>query len=445
MKIAYIAAGAGGMYCGSCIRDNSLARALSSMGHQVLLQPIYTPLRTDEESFAEPKVRYGAVNLYLQQRSQLFGRLPALVRGWLDSPFLLRRLTANPSAIDARELGELTLSMLRGEAGRQKAELEELVRFLRDEYQPEIVQLTNSMLLGLARRIKQELPQVRVVTALQGEDIFLEDLRPPYREQVEKELRERARHSDLFVATSEFYARRMGDFLELDRDRVRVTRTGVSFNGYREEGVSVASEGDGRFHLGYLARVCPEKGLHLLVDAFSQLAARRPGEVVLHIAGYLGGKDEAFFAEQKAKLQRSGLDDSVRLWGEVDRETKIEFLHGLDVLSVPTEYQEPKGMPVLEAMAAGVPVVQPDHGAFPELLKNTGGGWLTAPGDVAALATQLEAVLDDPKLRQRTARMAHRGVRREYSVDRMAEETLEAYDEVLALPPIPIGSTRVTV
>lgn len=248
----------------------------------------------------------------------------------------------------------------------------------------------------------------------------------------------RAQHSDLFVATSHFYADSMSDFLDLDRERIKVTRLGISFDGYREEvevnGNQAAGHSKDRFDIGFLARVCPEKGLHNLVDAFVLLAQRRSEQVALHVAGYIGGRDRRYLEQQQAKLAAAGLSESVRFWGEVDRDQKLEFLHGLDVLSVPTEYHEPKGLSVLESLAAGVPVVQPSHGSFPELLERTGGGWLVEPNNPQALADQLEAVMDDEQARVEKARLAYVGVRREYGQELMARETVEAYRHALSLP-----------
>lgn len=428
MRIAYIAAGAGGMYCGSCIRDNALARALMAQGHDVLLQPIYTPMRTDEESVAASTVRYGAVNIYLQQKNRLFSRLPRKVRRWLDDPRLLRRLTANPDATNAKELGQLTLSMLEGESGRQRQELDDLVRFLQEDFRPDIVQLTNSMLLGLARRLREALPEAKVVTALQGEDIFLGDLDDRYRVRVEQELRRRALDSHLFVATSASHGRHMAAFLGIESERVRLTRLGISFEGYKAQPRPRSAEG--RLRIGFFARICPEKGLHQLIDAFLELERRRPGEADLRIAGYLGGRDREYGRIQAERLAHLG-PDRIRFDGELDRQGKLDFLHSLDVLSVPTVYEEAKGMSILEAMAAGVPVVQPAHGAFPELLERTGGGWLVPPGDTGALADRLERVLDYEDERFAAAERAHRGVRAEFSEAKMAEDTVRAYEAVL--------------
>jgi glycosyltransferase involved in cell wall biosynthesis len=425
MKIAYIAAGAGGMFCGSCIRDNALVAELQRQGHDALLLPIYTPLRTDEQSVAHDRVFYGAINVYLQQLAPVLGRLPRRVRGWLDHPWLLGRVSASSSAIDAHKLGALTLSMLEGESGRQRVELESLVGWLRDDLRPDVVHLTNSMLLGLARRVKAELPQARLVCALQGEDIFLDDLEEPWRARVLQTMRQRVADVDRFVATSRFYADEMSALLDIPRERMRVARLGINLAGF---GGRASEPAGGPLAIGYLARICPEKGLHLLIEAFRELArAREPGSVVLRVAGYVGGRDRHYYEGLQSRIREWGLDRAVELHGEIDRAAKIALLDSLHVFSVPAVYREPKGLSVLEAMASGVPVVLPAHGAFPELVEETGGGLLVEPESALALAEGLAALLDDGERRRELGRRGAEGVRARFAVAAMAAETLAAY------------------
>jgi glycosyltransferase involved in cell wall biosynthesis len=429
VKVAYIAAGAGGMMCGSCIRDNALVGALQRLGHDAVLVPIYTPLRTDEGSVEIPRVFYGAINVYLQQQSQLFARLPATLRRVLDRPGLLRRLPTD-TAVDPAGLGALALSMLQGQDGRQRLELDELVDWLHAEIQPEVIQLTNSMLLGLARPLRERLPGVRIVCAMQGEDLFLDDLREPWRGRVVAAMRERALDCDLYVATSADYARVMAELLALPPERVRSAPLGIQVEGYPERTVEPPET---PFTIGYLARICHDKGTHVLLEAFRQLAASRsPGSVRLRIAGYLSGRDRGYLRDLERRVRRWRLQDSVELLGEVDRPGKLELLRSLHVFSVPTVYREPKGLPVLEAMACGVPVVQPAHGSFPEILERTGGGVLVAPDDAEALAKGIEELIDDGERRRELGRAGARGVRAHHGVDEVAAQTLELYRELVA-------------
>jgi glycosyltransferase involved in cell wall biosynthesis len=429
MRIAYVTAGAGGMLCGSCIRDNALARALGRRGHDVVLAPIYTPLRTDEENVAGERVFYGAVNVYLEQKVPVLRRMPEALHRWLASPGILRAATASPRAIDARSLGELTLSMLEGEDGRQARELDELAAWLGGDLRPDVVHLTNAMLLGMARRLKAS-TGVPVVCALQGEDIFLDDLAEPWKTRVRDLLRRRALDADLFLATCRYYADHMAGYLEVPRERIAIARIGITLDGHGPP----PERGDGGpLVVGYLARICPEKGLDQLVAALRLLVERLPdADLRLRAAGYLGGRDTAYFEQVKRQVRDAGLERRFEYLGEVDRERKIEFLHGLDLLSVPTVYREPKGLFVLEALANEVPVVVPAHGAFPELIEATGGGVLVEPGSVEALADGIEGLLRDRARRRELGRRGREAVVRSFSADATAGETERAYQAVLA-------------
>ncbi|MCZ6507662.1 MAG: glycosyltransferase family 4 protein, partial [Acidobacteria bacterium] len=337
MKIAYIAAGAGGMYCGSCIHDNTLAAALQQKGHEVALLPTYTPLRTDEESVSDPHLFYGAVNVYLQHKSRFFRRTPRLFDRLLDRPAVLRWIARLGASTDPRKLGQLTLDVLRGESGPQSKELERLVAWLADSYRPDIVQITNSLLLGMVRRLRAELG-VPVVVALQGEDLFVDQLREPHRGRVLAELRERANDPDLFIAPSRYYADHMANILGQERSRIDLVPLGIQLDGHG------ASPTDSRKRdgvtIGYLARICPEKGLHRLVDAFIALAGESGASALrLRVAGYLGARDRGYWAEQQRRIADAGLADRVDFLGEIDRVDKIRFLNTLDLLSVPTVYR----------------------------------------------------------------------------------------------------------
>jgi glycosyltransferase involved in cell wall biosynthesis len=424
MKIAYITAGAAGMYCGSCLHDNALAAAMIRAGHDVSLIPIYTPIRTDEDSVSIDRVFYGALNVYLEQKSALFRHTPWLVDRILNRRGLLEWTASRGASVDASELGEMTVSVLEGEDGRQRKELEKLVAWLRDDLRPDVVNLPNSMLLGVARRIRREVG-VPVLCALQGEDIFLDDLAPEYRERVGALLRAKARDVDGFIAHSRYYVGEMGGMLDADPERMHVVPLGLNLAGHG--GVPIRDEGR-PYTIGYLARICPEKGLHVLIEAFRRLVGRvGASNVRLRVAGYSGARDADYRHGILDEIDSSGLADVIDYVGEVDREHKIDFLRSLDVLSVPTTYREPKGLYVLEAMANRVPVVQPAHGAFPEMIEATGGGLLVPPNDPEALADGLERLMGDPDLRRKLGRDGHDAVHRDFRDDRTAEHVLNVY------------------
>ena len=395
-----------------------------------MLLPIYTPLRTDEENISYGRVFYGAVNIYLEQKLPLWSRAPAGLRRMLDNPRLLARLTRSASATDARQLGELALSMVRGEEGRQLAELQSLAKWLACEFQPEVVHLTNSLLLGMAHHLREVLPDALLVCGLQGEDIFLDDLEEPHKSQVLDEMRSRAREVDVLVAPNDYYAAAMAGLLDLPADRIDVARLGIELDGH---GNRVAEPEQAPLVMGYLARMCPEKGFHLAAETFKELSDRLgPGRVRFRAAGYLGGRDRTYFELQRRRIANWGLEPHFEWLGEVDRQTKIDLLHSLHVLVLPTVYREAKGLPALEAMANGVPAVLPDHGAFPEMLEMTGGGTLVPAGDVSAMASAVEQLGGDADRRAQLGRSGIEGVRRHFTAEAMAAATLASYRRALA-------------
>jgi len=424
MKIAYIAAGAAGMYCGSCIRDNTLAKALIARGHEVALIPTYTPLRTDEPNVAIDKVFYNGINVFLEQKFSWIRSGRISLDRWLNSNRVLNYLSKLNASTNAKDLGELTVSMLRGEDGNQARELEKLVSWLRDEYKPQCIQLTNSMLAGMAKRLKEEV-KVPVLCALQGEDIFLDDLTDPYRSQAMELLQEKVRDCDALVATSDFYAGYMAKYLRVPRDTIHTVKLGLNLDGH---GAAKMEKSNDRLTIGYLARVCPEKGLHLLLDAFIKIRKTHPNlNVCLKAAGYLGARDKAYLNDLIQKAQQLGLGSDFEYIGEVSREEKISFLNSLDVFSVPTPYREPKGLFLLEALANEIAVVQPDHGAFPEMIEATGGGLLVEPNNSERLADGLLELLKDAAKRREFGKAGSAGVKEHYTDVQMAIASEKLY------------------
>lgn len=427
MRIAYIAAGAGGMYCGTCIHDNTLAAALIEKGHEVALMPTYTPMRTDETNVSTGEVFYGALNVYLQGKSSLFRHTPRAVDWLLDRPGVLKLISKLGSSTDPKGLGWMALDVLHGEEGHQKKELERLVAWLRDDYKPDIVHITNSMFLGMARRIKEEV-RVPVVVALQGEDLFIDELPEPFHTTVIEEMRHRAADADIFISPSHYYARHMAKMLDVSTDRIAVVPLGIKLEGHGEGRTSNTS---GTVNLGYLARICPEKGLHQLVDAFVRLAELRDCDALrLRIAGYLGARDVAYKNECMATFEKAGISNRVDFVGEVDLEGKLDFLRSLDILSVPTVYQESKGIFAIEALADAVPVVLPRHGSFPELIEATGGGVLVEPGSQEALVTGIRELVVDPERRRDLGAKGQQAVHEKFNDDANAEALLEVYSRL---------------
>ncbi|MEM6796534.1 MAG: glycosyltransferase family 4 protein [Acidobacteriota bacterium] len=427
MKIAYITAGAAGMYCGTCMHDNTLAAALMERGHEVSLIPTYTPMRTDETNVAQEKIFFGALNVYLQQKGIL--RKSRFLDKLLDSKRVLTWVgkLSGKASTDAADLGDLTLSMIQGEAGHQARELEKLIDFMEEHLQPEIVHLSTTLFAGFAKRIKERLG-VPVVCSLQGEDLFFEDLTEPWKSRVLSEITRRAEDIDAFTSPCDYYSRLMSENYGVPLERTFRGRLGIQADEFQDV---VERDADRHPVLGYLARQAPEKGLHHLVDAFLILAQEHPG-LRLRVAGFLGPKDEAFVARQKAKLEQAGMMPRVDWVGEIDRGGKVDFLRSVDIFSVPTVYREPKGLFVPEALASGLPVILPDHGAFPEWVRHTGGGLLVKPESPRAVAAAVAELLGDPERRRALGAQGREAVLRDFNQHAMADEMLDLYERILS-------------
>lgn len=431
-KVAYLTAGGAGMFCGSCMRDNTLAAALQRLGVDICLVPLYTPIRVDEENVSADQVFFGGINVYLQQKIPLFRYLPAILDRWLDRPWLLDRVSSWGIQTDGGQLGALAVSMLRGERGGQRKEVRRLVKWLAESERPELVNFSNILIAGSAPAIKARV-RVPLVVTLQGDDLFLEDLSEPFASRAIDEARRLAKEVDIFLTFSDYYQKYMADRLEIPSAKFRRVPMGISLDGFPPLGESSDDERPMNRPptIGFLARICPAKGFHLLVEAFLRLKTI-PGleHAQLRAAGWLGSGDRAFFDAQVRKLEEAGHAADFHYAGVVDRAEKIRFLSELDVFSAPTVYREPKGIFILEALAAGVPVVQPEHGAFPELLAATGGGKLVPPNDTTALAHAWRELLLDPRAARQLGARGQRTARAEFTAARMAERTLEIYNEL---------------
>ena len=420
MRILQLTAGAAGMYCGTCMRDNSLAAALMKLGHDVTLLPLYTPTLTDEANVSNDKIFFGGISVYLEQNYALFRKTPWLFDKLWDSKSALKMAAKSTIPVDPRFLGEMTISMLQLEGGRLVKELQKMLRWLESEPRPDVVNLPYTLLIGLAAPLKKSLERP-VCCTLQGEDLFLEGLQEPYKTRAMELIRQNIPHVDCFLAVSEYYAEFMCRYFGIPEHKMEIAPLGISTSGYRETPVFR----EGPLKIGYFARIAPEKGLHLLADAYK--IVRDTGfDCTLEAAGYIA-------PEQKGYLE--GIEKQLREWncpflyhGPLDRAQKIAYLESLDVLSTPTIYADPKGIFVLEAMAAGVPVVQPAHGAFPEIIRKTGGGLLVDPENPQSLADGLLRILRDREMRADLGRRAHAGVREHYRVDAMAQRTIEIFE-----------------
>jgi len=439
MKIVLLTPGTGSYHCGVCMRDNALAKELHRQGHDALMLPMYLPLTLDEDA-ANPDmpIFFGGVSTYLREKIPWLRHMPRWLDRLLSSRTLLRFVAGKAAArTGGPDVANLTLSMLRGEHGNQAAEIEELISWLREHGKPDVVWLSTALQAGLAKRIKAELG-VPVVGFLQGEDAFIDGLGLPWSEQVWKLLGERMRDADRWIAPSQYFADLMAGrigWTAADRERgLQVVPNGLSLDGYSAAPSRAAQT------IGYLARFIPGKGLGLLVDAFITLKKRGLfPQAKLKCAGSMTEGDARYVETLQTRLRAAGCEQDVEWYRNVSREQKIAFLEGLTLFSVPATYGEAFGMYVIEAMAAGVPVILPNVAAFPELVGNSGGGQLFELGaseevNAERLADALESLLADPEKARALGESGRTAVQREYTMTRLAERLVGITREMIDSP-----------
>ena len=423
MKAVFLTAGAAGMYCGSCMHDNAIAKALRADGVDCLLQPVYTPIRTDEVSIASDRLFFGGIHIYLLQQMPWLHHVPLPIRRLLDGKPLIELATRRAASTDAEQLGALAVSMLQGAEGRQADEVERLVEWLCEDVRPDAILFTNLLIGGCLPPLRERLPDSRLVVLLQGDDIFLDHLPASRRSEAIELCRKLVPSVDRFVVNSQFYGDKMGSLLSIPSEKLVTTPLSIDIRPYHDAATgSEAGDRDDGFRIGYMARIAPEKGLHHLVESFIQLAGQpQHQDLSLHAAGWLGEANRGYLSDLEERIAKAGLSDRFVYHGSPSLEEKVRLLRSFDVMSVPTEYQDPKGLFVLEALALGVPVIQPEHGAFPELIASTGGGLLVRPGDAAHLGEAINQLKADPALRVRLGQSGAQRVAERHTIEQAAK------------------------
>jgi len=431
MRVLHITAGTGSFYCGTCTRDNALVGALRGRGWDASLLPLYLPLRVDEEESTDCPLFFGGVNVFLQEKFSFFGRLPRWVRGVLDSRMLLNWTARFQHMTRAEDLGHLTISMLLAEKGNQNAELRRLIAWIKSQEPFDAVCLSNLLLAGMARTIRAEL-EIPVICTMQGEDTFLDGLPGDSSRRAWSLLAQNAAACDAFVAVSAYYRNEMIARLGLPAQKAHCVPNGIVLDRFEKAQTPPTPP-----CVGYLARLCPAKGAHLLVDAFIELKKKEAHKNLrLLLVGSCIKGDEPYLKQQTAKVEKAGVAGDVKIRTNVSREEKLALLRQMTLLSVPAVYGEAFGLYILEALASGVPVVQPDRGAFGEILEETGGGWLYDPDteepESIVLARRLDRSLADGEGLAQRAERGRRSVIENFDINRMARAIGRIYEETIA-------------
>lgn len=428
MKIVHIIPGTGGsFYCENCVRDGGLVTALRGLGHEVTMVPLYLPISFDKADMSEDApIFFGAISTYIKEKFPVLSNLPTWVTGLLDSRPMLKYAAQKADSTRAAGLEDMTLSMLRGEHGNQGHELKHLVQWIKDELNPDVIYLANILLLGLAQSLKASLG-IPIVCAMEDEDIWLEDMEPVALAEIWQVIEEASVHIDAFVPVSDYYKNKIQSRFSIPPEKLRTVHVGIDLDGY-PTGLSDLPNPT----IGYLSRMSEPLGLGILVDAFLILK-QDPGfsGLKLKVTGGETSDDQKFLKQVKQKLHRAGCTPDVEFMAHFDRESRIQFLENISVLSVPMIKEEAFGVFLLEALAAGVPIVQPDTGAFAEIIDLTGGGLYYKPNTPEELATQLKTLLLDPQKLRDLGESGRKKVHDYFSSNEMAKRMEKVYHHVV--------------
>jgi glycosyltransferase involved in cell wall biosynthesis len=266
--------------------------------------------------------------------------------------------------------------------------------------------------------------KVPIACTLQGEDLFLNQLPEPWRTESIDLIKRCVPDVDVFLSVSDAYVDYMSGLLGIPRGRIKVVPLGINMDGHHPK----TTRTEPPYTVGFFGRIAPEKGLHVLAEAYRRLRSR-PGvpPTRLLAGGYMLNEHRPYLDGIMRDIREWGLAGEFRYAGAMDRHAKIALLHQMDVMSMPATYDEPKGFTLIEAMANGVPVVLPQHGAFPELVEETGGGILVRPNDPEALALGLATLVEDGERRRQLGVQGERAVHERFAAAAMARETVAAY------------------
>jgi glycosyltransferase involved in cell wall biosynthesis len=425
MKILHIIPGSGGsFYCGNCLRDSKYVHALREMGHEVVKIPMYLPLFAHEKDQGGIPVFYGAISIYLKQLYPIFEKAPKWFDRLLNARPMLKMAAGMAGSTSAPGLSEMTISMLKGEQGKQHEELDRMIHWIRDHYKPDVIHLSNALLSGLAPRIKSELG-VPVFCSLQDEDVWVDVMKPEFRQEAWDLMHENGKSIAAFIGVSQYFSSLMKERIGIPEEKLFTVRLGVDPADYEPIPVS-----EKPLNIGYISRLCIDNGLEVLVEAFI-LLKKKPGmePVKLILTGGSTGEDKPFLKQIRRKIEAGGVAEQVEFHEDFEEEGRKTFFRKVSLVSVPVLNGEAFGLYLLESMASAVPVVQPALGAFPEIVGETCGGVVYGPNEPAALAEALARILNNPAQLAGMSDSAVKGIQKQFNIFTHAEELIAVYQK----------------
>jgi glycosyltransferase involved in cell wall biosynthesis len=429
MKIVYLITGSGGsFYCGNCYRDMIYLRAIRKVpGTVASAIPLYLPPdSTTVETGLDKNVFFGAISMYLREKVPLLKNMPVFLDKIFDSAPMLRMAAKRAGTTRTEGLEDMTLNMIKGENAFPDKELQRLIDYLTKDGKPDIIHLSNALIIGLARRLKKKL-DVKIVCSILNEDDWIDEMAEPFQSQAWKLIAKEAKNVDMFLTPSNYYK-------ELFISKIGITQTNFSVIPLAMESPELLKieKKDNWPAIGYFCRINSQNGFDKLVDAFIELkSGNELSGLTLHVSGGYTGDDKPFIAEQIRKIKSAGLKSSIKIYPEFQGNSKQEFFSNIDILSVPVRKHDGYGLYLLESNLAGVPVVQPATGAFPEIIEKTKGGITYSPDNITELAGALLKSLKDRELMRELGQNGKEKVLTELSLEKMSEGLSEVYNNIM--------------
>jgi len=428
MNIVYLITGSGGsFYCANCYRDMLYVRAIRKVpGVKARPVPLYLPPdKTNVSEGFETEVFFGAISMFLREKVGFLRNMPPFMDKIVDSVPLLKIAAKQAGATRTEGYEELTLNMIEGDNAFRSHEVERLVKFLTRDGKPDVIHLSNALILGLARQLKKRM-NVKVVCSLLNEDDWIDDMAEPYRSKAWEMIAREAVYVDKFITPS-----RYGRDLFIKKTGLKGDNIYVIPLGFDPENTEITRQEGHSPSLGYFCRANSHNGFDKLVDAFIEIRKRKlVPELTLHVCGGYTGDDKPFITQQIRKIRENGLQKDVKIYPEFMGDKKREFFSNVDVISVPVRKYDGYGLYLLEANGAGIPVVQPATGAFPEIIEITHGGLIYSPDTNEALVDSLVKLLNDMHLQKELGETGRKNVLSELSLGKMALALSEIYNNL---------------
>ncbi len=429
MKIVYLITGSGGsFYCGNCYRDMIYLRAIRNVKDITASAiPLYLPPDdTDSEEGVDRNVFFGAISMYLREKVPFLRNMPSFMDKFLDSAPMLKMAARRSGTTNTVGLEDMTLGMIKGDRAFPEKEMERLVRYLTENGKPDIIHLSNALIIGLARQLKKHM-DVKIVCSLLNEDDWIDEMAEPYRSDAWRLISEEAPHVDAFITPSNYYKQLFIEKTGYSGDNMHIIPLALDTRD-----LNILPKKNNYPAVGYFSRINSQNGFDKLVDAFINLKTdnRMPG-LTLHVSGGFTGSDKPFIAEQIRKIKSSGHKSSVRIYPEFHGNSKEEFFSSIDIMTVPVRKHDGYGLYILEANASGVPVVQPGTGAFPEIIEKTRGGITYSPDTVEDLALSLVRLFEDNHLRNSLGVSGKENITKELSLEGMSAKLSIVYNKTM--------------